>query len=191
MYVVDQGWHTGLVVAGSDLDESLRNLLWGPTPPLWIEFGWGDEDFYLASGYSVWLAFKAAFFSSGSVLQAAGFSESPEQFFRNSNLFKLRVQSRSLATLNDKIKSTIYVGADGVPVKLEQSLYGHGNFYKATGNFSLFNTCNSWSSAILAAMECPVESGATRASTISNQLFKAAADERARGFIRKNYVTAG
>ena len=46
VYVVNHGWHTGFVLPASDIQQVIPELKnrFGNAP--YIEFGWGDNEFY-------------------------------------------------------------------------------------------------------------------------------------------------
>ena len=50
VYVVNHGWHTGFVLPASDIQHVIPELKnrFGNAP--YIEFGWGDNEFYQAEG---------------------------------------------------------------------------------------------------------------------------------------------
>ena len=47
----------------------------------YLEFSWGDRDYFPAPDAGVGLALKAAFWSSGSILHVVGFKEAVQEFF--------------------------------------------------------------------------------------------------------------
>ncbi len=59
IYIVSHGWHTGLVVPAKGIQNILPKLRkrFGDIP--YIEFGWGDKDYYQAREITSGLTLKA------------------------------------------------------------------------------------------------------------------------------------
>ncbi len=170
IFVVNQGWHSGIVLSRDDLGSSLRDSLPETQTSEWLEFGWGDRDFYLSSGYSYWQAFRAAFFSSATVLQVSGLPTLPHDFFKHSEVFQIVLTEEGIASLNQTIESTLVRDEKGRLKRVAKSLYGDGSFYEAVGDFSFLHTCNSWTSEALAQAGCSITPGLLRSSSVSSEL---------------------
>ena len=54
LYVVDHGWHSGLVVEREELQKHLPGLQAGSAK--YLEIGWGEERFYQARETTIGLA---------------------------------------------------------------------------------------------------------------------------------------
>ena len=172
IYVSNIGWHTGVILRSADLGEELRSLLPEAEQSKFLEFGWGDREFYLSRKYSFFGAFKAAFFSSASVLQVAGFNQAPAEFFPQSEVTRLEITHEGLLRLEAKIQKTLQLDETQRPRAIDQSLYGEGHFYEAKGDFSIRHTCNTWASDTLVEAGCPIHAGRMRASSVSSDLEK-------------------
>lgn len=170
VHVTGLGWHTGILLHTSLLGSHLATLLPDLKAYDYLEFGWGDREFYMASGYSFWLGLKAMFLSAGSVMHVAGFSaEGAERFVEPISLVKLMLSDAQLQELQNGILASFKLDQDGKAQQLGAALYGNGYFYEANGDFSLTRSCNSWTSAQLEAIGCPIKE-TTRASRVLGQL---------------------
>ena len=87
IWVVDHGWHTGVIVGQAELraaalgleltePEAAKRLLWLTTrypAAEWLEIGWGDAEFYqqtpTVSDVDPWLGLKALLIPTDSALQ--------------------------------------------------------------------------------------------------------------------------
>ena len=170
VYVDSLGWHTGLVLAREDAAPALGELIPEFRRFPWVEIGWGDRDFYMASGYSYLAGIRALFFSQGSAIHAAGFFESPESFFDRYQLVRLKIDRKQLGALLGYIKQHLELDHCCATVRLGTSLYGEGSFYLGRGHFSIARTCNSWTAGALVAAGCPIDAELTRASTLLREL---------------------
>ncbi len=167
--VTNLGWHTGIVVRTEDvlnaepqLSSDLRHE--------YVEIGWGDKKFYQSSGYSWWRGFTALFFSQGAVLHLAGFSQNPSAFFETSEVIELQISKAGHRALIEHVLSMLRRSTSGKTVCLGKSLYGEGCFYDSTGDFSISNSCNSWTAEALKIAGCGIDPELTRASSLVKQL---------------------
>lgn len=170
VYVDSLGWHTGIVIAAKDAAQSLGGVIPEFRRSPWVEIGWGDRDFYMASGYSYSAGVRALFFSRGSAIHAAGFEETPERFFDQYELVQLTLNRQQLDSLLRYILEHLELDACCNAQRLGASLYGEGSFYAGRGDFSITRTCNSWTAGALVAAGCPIDAELTRASTLLREL---------------------
>ncbi len=170
IYVDSLGWHTGVILPSAEAATELGSLIPELTQYPWVEIGWGDRDFYMASGYSYWAGARALFFSRGSAVHAAGFSEPPEQFFADYQLVQLSIERERLSDLLAYIRAHLELDCCCESVRLGSSLYGHGSFYAGRGTFSAGHTCNSWTAGALSHAGCDIDTDLTRASSLLREL---------------------
>lgn len=176
IYVVNLGWHSGVVINGDTIREHATTLAF-ISRGRWTEFGWGDSDFYRSSGYSWWRGLQALTASRATALHAASFEEAPERFFAEAEVFQVAVSEIAVKSLVDYVEQSLDV-ADGDADRLGPSLYGTGGFYAAKGRFSIVNTCNTWTAGALIAAGCAVEKNLSRAGTLSRALKRLERDNK-------------
>ena len=143
-WVVDHGWHTAIVVRRGDVDPAVWPEVGDVPEAALVEVAWGDRDFYMAKDPTGWLAIKAAFFTSGSVLHVVGFSESTLAGLPASAVVELRVSRGGFDAMTRFFHDEYQRSGEGRPVRLEHGLYGASWFYAARSRYHLFNTCNTW-----------------------------------------------
>jgi len=144
IYIVSHGWHTGFVVPAKGIQNQLPELWnrFGDIP--FIEFGWGDEDFYQAKEITTGLTLKAILWPTESVIHAVAVPEKADKFFANSVVETLCLSGREYSSLLRYISESFYKDENGKILELEGGIYGNSQFYKGAGNFHLMNTCNKW-----------------------------------------------
>jgi len=171
VWLVDHGYHSGLIVARRDLVETAEvvqkedpaaaeALLWiaSRTPDAnWVELGWGDAAFYRATpgvaDIDPWLAVRALFWPTASVLQIVPLWGDPAMAFPSSPKRRLDLSDRGFAALARRLAATV-TGPEDRP-SLGPSLYGVGAFYPARLDYHLFRTCNHWIGWLLRAGGVP------------------------------------
>jgi len=145
IYLIKQYWHTAIVVRRVDIDSLLF-----PEVTLFnkfniIDIGWGDEEFYQHPGFDAGLAFKALFYGTPSTLRIEGIGISKELYFDISEIVvKISITREQLNEILRYISKTIYRDSNGNPILLSERGLGRIMFFKANGEYCLFNNCNTW-----------------------------------------------
>lgn len=140
LYVVDHGWHSGVVVERDALQKHLPGLR--AASGKYLEIGWGEERFYQARQTTIGMALRAVLQPNPSVLQVVPLHESLGR--------EVRTNEAGYAAALDFIAASFEPGLE----RLGPSLYGQGWFYRAEGSFHLFNTCNTWVAEVLKKAAC-------------------------------------
>ena len=156
VYLVSHGWHTGIVVRRADLPTAV----WPESEDFpgaeYLEVGWGDRDYYQTREPGAWLAIKAAFWPTPSVLHMVGFSGAVASYFPYSEVIELELSQRGFERLCGFVHGRFDRNGAARSTRLGPGLYGHSAFYPAREKFHLFNTCNVWTARVLRAGELPV-----------------------------------
>ncbi|MNH16574.1 hypothetical protein D3C79_762200 [compost metagenome] len=175
-YVVNHGLHTGLAIARPDLLQVLPALAEAFGDGDFVEFGWGDEDFYRAPQATLSLALRALFGSTATVLHAVRIDGDPRRRFAASEVIEVRVTEDGYRRLLAFVAATFTHTASGALAVLGPGLYGESRFYQAEGSYSLFYTCNTWVAEALATSGCPMSpAAAITAGNVMSQLSRATA----------------
>jgi uncharacterized protein (TIGR02117 family) len=155
IYVVSNGYHTGLILpasaGGIDLSLSFRptDLPDPEDAGDYLLFGWGDRDFYLNT--PSWRDARpatlfTALWGSGKTLLHVDHLRSPEEVPDRRIIYLDRQQYKRLAR---QVIGDIKTVATGQPVAVP----GYGSldvFYEANGSYNMFRTCNVWTASRLA-----------------------------------------
>jgi uncharacterized protein (TIGR02117 family) len=156
IYVVGQGWHTGIVVQRQDIPEALWPEQQDFPAARFLEVGWGDQDFYQAAEGSLGLALKAALNSTASVLHVIGLRLPPEEVFVASEILAVRLSPQGFERLCTFIHNAHKRDASGQAITLGPGWYADSRFYLATGQYHVLYTCNTWLAEALQVAGCPI-----------------------------------
>ena len=150
IYLIKQYWHTAIVIEKNDIDpEILPEVKYFNDFSL-LDFGWGDEEFYQHSCFDSGLAVKALFYATPSALRVEGIGISKDTYFDISEIVvSILVTQEQLNKIVNFISSTLYRNNNGSPVILSEQGLGRIIFFKANGEYHLFNTCNTWLASCL------------------------------------------
>lgn len=110
----------------------------------WLVIGWGAEEFYTQTPTYTDLSLPAIF--SGitgdkSVLRV----DIAGELNTDLDARRVRMTESQYAALLESIWTTLALGADGLPQRLDVAGYTQTDgFFAATGRFNIFRTCNVW-----------------------------------------------
>jgi len=156
VWVVDHGWHTGLVVERAAIPQGLWPEQDDLAPEPYLEVGWGDAAFYRAKEPGVGLAIRAALASAGSALHLVAIPARPERIFPGREVVEIRLSRPGVQALARFVdESVARVERDRAP-RLGPGLYGVSAFYPARGHYHLLNTCNTWVADALRSAGVPI-----------------------------------
>ncbi len=133
VYVTDHGWHTGIVVRQADIPVGLWPTHRDFAGSEDVEVGWGDRGFFLAPRGTLWLALKAAFWSTSAVLHVVAFDGPPDRYFAGREVVALRVSERGFRPLANFVAAAWATDESGEPIPLGPGLYPRSRFYLAPG----------------------------------------------------------
>jgi uncharacterized protein (TIGR02117 family) len=169
IYVVRHEWHTGLVIKYDDIDSRLWPEKDDFPDALYLEVGWGDRDFYQTPRAGLGILLQAALKSPASVLFVVGLPTAVTRYFPYADILEIPLSQRGLEELVRFIHTTYKRDASGQTIPLGSGHnHRHSMFYLAEGDYSLFNTCNSWISQALQAAGLPMKT-ALRAGRVMSQ----------------------
>jgi uncharacterized protein (TIGR02117 family) len=169
--VVYDSWHAAIVLRKADIPpDSVPELVDFPDAEF-IEFSWGDKDYFPNPDAGVFTAIKAAFWSSGSVLHLVGFNSSPKSFYRSGELVELRLTTNAYGRLLAYISHTFFRPPPSDRTEASAGLFAYSRFYPARHKFSLLKTCNTWVAEALNSAGLPVAPGhVMTANSLATQL---------------------
>lgn len=165
IFVVSHGYHAGLAlptaqvasVAGRAGHGALMAVAQRFATFPFVEIGWGDQGFYTqvpdAASLTIRHALRAVFLpGNASVLHVVGLSDHPRKAFRSSDIVAIPLGEAGFARMMRTMDASFArTGEPPAPQVLGQGLYGPSLFYRAVGNFHLFNVCNHWVARQLSA----------------------------------------
>jgi uncharacterized protein (TIGR02117 family) len=171
IYVVSNGWHSSIVIKAGDLPPG-RIPETGDFPNArYLEFGWGDAEYYPAKDASVGMALNAALVPTPSVIHLVGAGIEPAIRYPRDEVIRVEISAAGLARLAGFIDATFRRGGAPRTASSGPGLYAASLFYPARGEFHLLNTCNTWTARALAAAGLAVTGkGTTRAEDLMVQV---------------------
>ncbi|TMA61719.1 MAG: DUF2459 domain-containing protein [Deltaproteobacteria bacterium] len=157
VFIAHDSWHAAIVLSKNDISaEAVPELVDFPQAQF-IEFSWGDKDYFPNPDAGIFSALKAAFWSSGSVLHVVGFRGDVKTFYGRAEIVELYLSAPAYARLQDFIAQT-FLRPEAGRAQASAGLLADSHFYPATHKFSLVKTCNTWVAEALEAAGLPIVS---------------------------------
>ncbi len=156
VYVVDHGWHTGLILKSDTLPPAAQPEWSGFRGSKYMEVGWGDDGFYRAKTVTLGITLKALFWRNPAVLHVVAMDKPPEIYFPYSGIVRVSVGEEGYRHLCDYLAASYGIDPNGHRVDLGKGIYGESRFYRATGHYYFPNTCNVWTAHALRATGAPI-----------------------------------
>jgi uncharacterized protein (TIGR02117 family) len=145
IYLIKQRWHTAVVFNKKDIEPTILPEIKYFEGSELIDIGWGDEAFYQHPDFDWDLAYQALFYPTPSTLRIEGIYISQQQYFDNSEIVvELKIKNEQLKILLRYISDTIWKDENGEDKILSTQNLNQVYFFKANGEYYLFNTCNTW-----------------------------------------------
>jgi len=151
IFVISNGWHSSIVVARTDLPPN-RIPEAGDFPNArFLEFGWGDAEYYPAEEVTLGMTLRAALTPTPAVVHVAGLADTPSVRYPKAEVVPLLLNATGLGSLINFFDASFERSGRVRAIASGPGLYLGSRFYPATGSFHLLNTCNTWSGRALAA----------------------------------------
>jgi uncharacterized protein (TIGR02117 family) len=150
IYLVKERWHTGIVIETAGLDTNL----WKEADQFrqfnYIDAGWGDEAFYQSNDFEPELAVRALFYPTPSTIRIECFNIPAKEYAALSDFaVELKISFLQLGKIIRHISRTFSRDKNGKAELQLERFNGRVKFYKANGNYHIFNTCNTWIAKVL------------------------------------------
>lgn len=155
VYLTAHGWHVGIVV---EADRILPHLPPSPHYPdgRWLEFGWGDADYYPHPDPGLGVLLKAALLPTGTVMHIVAFNQPPPQRFPQSHTVPLQLSKSGMNELAKFLATHMRTDDQGQAIYQQAGLYGESAFFAARRAYILPYTSNLWSARALRSAGLPI-----------------------------------
>lgn len=144
LFVVSHGWHTGLIIPASYLNQTIPELKERFGDATYYEIGWGDKGFYQAKEITTGLTLQAMFWSEGAVMHIVAVPDPPSKYFGQSEVVSICLTNEQVSSLSTFVSNSFGHDPQGHIVRLKKGIYGDSQFYDGEGRYYLLNTCNRW-----------------------------------------------
>ena len=134
--VISNDWHTGIVVPRASLPPQRVPEAADFPSALFLEFGWGDREYYPSPRPSLGTTLAAALVPTSAVMHLAGLQAPPEDAYPDSEVLTVRLTAAGLDRLLAEIDASFERGGGIRAEAVARGLYRESRFYPARGGDS-------------------------------------------------------
>lgn len=152
IFVQTNGMHTSIVLPLENTKQNWLDKLDSTFQKYqsfkYVAFGWGDEEFYRASKTKItaWHIFNALFLPSKTLIQMKFYDFEPQI---TTQRISISISKKQYQVLSEWIEDQIIKQENGDFSLISQGYGSNDYFFRATGKYHLFNTCNNWTGRAL------------------------------------------
>lgn len=169
IYIVERGWHTDIGLPVDEITGPLATLGQGFPGVRFMVFGFGERAYYMARRTGSAELLTAMFPSKSTILMTA-LSASPTEAFADQHVVELHVPQDAVDRIANRIWQVLEKGAEGSAVRLADGPYPGSVFLASTETYDLFNTCNTWTAAVLNGAGLPIDPHVLLADQVMQQV---------------------
>ncbi|MDA1324915.1 MAG: DUF2459 domain-containing protein [Proteobacteria bacterium] len=175
IFVASNGWHSAIFISRAAIPGDANPVAADFPAALFLGFGWGDADYFPNRDPGILTLLSAALQPTPSVLHVTGLPTHPRDAFPKDEVIGLKVSADGFRALLRFINAAFSRDGAGRVIVHAPGLHSYSTFYRATGEFHLFNNCNSWTARGLAAAGIPIDADSIlRAAGLMESLRKIA-----------------
>ena len=157
IYVASDGWHSAIIFSRALLPSGAVPEAADFPKAAYLSFDWGDAAYFPAREPTFAMTLSAALVPTRAVIRLTGLRRHPKQAYPKSTVLELKVSHAGFRKLIAYLDGTFDRNQAARARSVEPGNDAFSLFYKATGKFHLFNTCNTWTARGLAAAGWPIQ----------------------------------
>ena len=151
IFVASNGWHSAIFVARAAIPRDILPISSHFPKAVFLGFGWGDAGYFPKRDPGLAILLSAALQPTPSVIHVTGLSSHPRDAFPKDEVIGLKISADGFRKLLGFVNTTFSREGAGRIAVFAPGLHAYSKFYRANGEFHLFDNCNSWSARGLAA----------------------------------------
>lgn len=142
LYLVDYGFHTGIIFKREFLLEQEFGALNELPSSKYYEFSIGEEPFFREREHTTVGKLRALFWPTENIIRVHPFNKNPIQYFKSmSGIAKFSIDDVKAKKIWDFVNKSFKSNYPVVEKQEKLARY----FFKANGTYHLFSNCNDWS----------------------------------------------
>lgn len=151
IYVTSNGWHSAIVVSRAILPPGAIPEAADFPGAIYLSLSWGDAEYYPAPHPTSGMTLRAVLQPTPAVIHLAGLRSHPRDAFPTDEVVEIKIPTRGFGNLVAYLDGTFARDGAQRAQSIAPGLDGFSLFYRAKGDFHLFNTCNTWTARGLKA----------------------------------------
>ncbi len=155
IFLVSHGWHVGIAIESAAIEGLLPDHEKMPQAQ-YLMFGWGDQRYYTDTDAGFWLALRAAFLPTRSVIHVVGIDMSIDRYFSSSDVIRIKISEGGAENFAQFVTDRFRRNDAGSVVYATDGLYTNSAFFKANEYYYLPKTSNTWTARALRQTGYPI-----------------------------------
>ncbi len=150
IYVASISWHTGIIVPGYSIPDSLWPVQHNFSKFDYLEIGWGDRDFYQHPKFNLWYIIKAVLWPTPTALHIVPLKEENIEInYIDTKVVKLKITQKELNDLSHFLVSQFELNEQGKVIPLNEGFYINSQFFAGSGKYYFPKNSNVWAAKAL------------------------------------------
>lgn len=143
LYMSSNGVHLSFILPTGHLSEKIMKQVLTNRQTQFLDFGWGDKEFYTKT--PEWADLRAGVALRATFLLGPAAMHVGEHATKRETWFLIKINDEQLNILLRYLENTFDQDAAGNYIRVPAEHYGPNHtFYEAAGSYTLFKTCNEW-----------------------------------------------
>jgi uncharacterized protein (TIGR02117 family) len=136
----------------------------------YLNFGWGDKQFFMNAAFDPVTIFDVLFIPGPSVMHVWGRSQPKLHSDSDIEIRKVNLSASQYLKLAQFINNSFDRSASNKVTYLRKGLYPDSSFYDAKGTYSAMRTCNAWTAEALRIADVNTPVWAALAPAVMKQI---------------------
>ena len=143
VYIVQAGWHTGIVLETADIPLNIFKEAQPYTHHKYLDVSWGEEKYYQIPEPGIFVSASTILWPTRAVVSMTPYSREIERYYRQPNIIEISVTRDTYFALCKFLSNAFQKNEAGnvIPSTFFRDSSG---FFLAKRKYSVFRTCNTW-----------------------------------------------
>ncbi|ALO16386.1 hypothetical protein L21SP5_02763 [Salinivirga cyanobacteriivorans] len=143
VYIVQAGWHTGIVLQTVDIPLNIFKEAQPYTQYKYLDVSWGEEKYYQIPEPGVFVSMSTILWPTRAVVSMSPYSREIKTYYRQPTIIKINMTEKRYFALCRFLSNAFQKDKRGnvIPSTFFRDSSG---FFLAKRKYSMFRTCNTW-----------------------------------------------
>ena len=143
VYIVQAGWHTGIVLETADIPFNIFKEAQPYTRDKYLDVSWGEEKYYQIPEPGIFVSASTILWPTRAVVSMTAYSRKIKNYYRKPIIIEITVTKEAYFALCNFLSDAFQRDKTGkiIPSTFYRDSSG---FFLAKRKYSMFRTCNTW-----------------------------------------------
>lgn len=143
VYIVQAGWHTGIVLETADIPFDIFKEAQPYTRDKYLDVSWGEEKYYQIPEPGIFLSASTILWPTRAAISMTAYSREIKNYYRKPIILEITITKEAYFALCNFLSDAFQRDKTGkiIPSTFYRDSSG---FFLAKRKYSMFRTCNTW-----------------------------------------------